>query len=110
MAVTKDQLTRPRVETGRVTLEGGGVVEIRPLSRKNALHVHDVGQRDGIAAGEALLLCLGMVDPAMTLEDVQEWMATDGAAGDVEAVSRGIGVISGMTAASGKESYKSAGE
>jgi len=110
MAVTKDQLTRPRVETGRVTLEGGGDVEIRPLSRASALRVHDIGQRDGIAAGEAMLLCLGMVDPAMTLDDVVQWMATEGAAGDVEAVSRGIGVISGMTATSGKESYKSPGE
>lgn len=107
---TKDHLTRPRVENGTVTLADGTEVEVKALSRKSALRVHEVQTRDGMQASEALLLCLGMVDPPMTMEEIEEWMAVDGAAGDVQAVSRSIGVISGMVEGSGKEAYKSAGE
>jgi hypothetical protein len=109
MKATKDHLRRPRVEHGTVTLADGSEVEIRPLSRKKALKVHELQQSQGMEASEALLLHMGMVDPAMPLDEVLEWMDDDGAAGDIQAVSRGIGVISGMVEGSGKEAWKSAG-
>lgn len=109
MKATKDHLRRPRVEHGTVTLEDGAEVEIRPLSRKVALQVHELQEKSGMGPAEAFLLHRGMVDPAMSIEDVEGWMEDDGAAGDVQAVSRAIGVISGMVAGSGKEAYKSAG-
>lgn len=109
MKATRDHLRRPRVEHGTVTLDDGAEVEIRPLSRKEALSVHTLQERDGLGASEALLLHLGMVDPAMTPADIDEWMGDPGAAGDVQAISRAIGVISGMVPGSGKEAYKSAG-
>ncbi len=109
MKATKDHLRRPRVEHGTVTLEDGSEVEIRPLSRKQAIEVHELTDKAGVGTSEALLLHLGMVDPAMSLEEVQEWMGLDGAAGDIQAISRGIGVISGLVEGAGKEAYKSAG-
>lgn len=109
MKATRDHLRRPQVGNGTVTLPDGWEIVIRPLSRKKALMVHEAQERSGMAASEALLLHLGMVEPAMTQEEVLEWMDDDGAAGDIQAVSRAIGVISGMVSDSGKEAYKSAG-
>lgn len=91
-----------------MTLPDESEVEIRPLSRKEALQVHELQEKSGMLASESLLLHLGMVDPAMSLQDIEEWMGDAGAAGDVQAVSRAIGVISGMVPGSGKEAYKSA--
>jgi hypothetical protein len=93
---------------GTVTVDGLDF-EIRALSRKETMRVHEVQERDGLAAAEVLLLHLGMVDPAMTEDEAEQWMSIEGAGGIVSAVSAGIGKISGMVATSGKDATKSAG-
>jgi hypothetical protein len=106
---TKDHLLAPRIEHGTVTVDGYQF-EIRPLSRKQQIMVQETRERGGLAPADALLLHLGMVDPAMTLEEAEAWQDTDGQADAASAVSEGIGRISGMMPDSGKAAYKSVRE
>lgn len=94
-------------KTGRgvVTIPDLGEFHIRALSRDEALRVHAC---ESIGAGENLMVSLGLVDPALSADDVAEWAAAEGSAGELQALSMAIGKISGMTSQSGKESYKSA--
>lgn len=106
MKATKDHLLKPSVEHGTVTVDGLDY-EIRPLSRKQQISVQEIRERDGLAAADAQLVAWGLVDPALTREDVELWQDTPGQAQAAAAVSEGIGRISGMMPDSGKESYKS---
>lgn len=106
---TKDHLVgakAPRVGNGTVTVDGLDF-EIRPLSRAQQIEVQEAREHDGLAAADALLCSYGMVDPAMTLEEVVQWHADPGQGENCSAVSQGIGTISGMLRDSGKAAYKS---
>lgn len=108
MKATLDHLLKPSIEHGTVTVDGLEF-EIKPISRKQQIAVQERRERDGLAAADALLLHLGMVDPALTEEQAAEWQDTAGQGTAAAAVSEGIGRISGMMADSGKAAYKSAG-
>lgn len=107
MKATLDHLLKPSVGHGTVTV-GDLEFEIRPLSRKQQIAVQESRERDGLAAADALLLHLGMVDPALTEDEAIEWQDTPGQGEAAAAVSEGIGRISGMMRDSGKAAYKSA--
>lgn len=71
----------------------GGLVQLRPLSRIEALQVgdeQDTKQRD------VFMLFWGVVDPDLTMGDVREWQKRDGAAGVIEDISQAIGQLTGM--------------
>lgn len=108
MKATLDHLKGPQVEPGTVEVDGLEF-DIRPISRKEHMRVQETQTTAGLAAAEALLLHLGMVDPAISIEQADEWMSDPSQSARIEAVSRGIGVISGMLPESGKQAYKSAG-
>lgn len=106
---TKDHLVgdkAPKVGNGIINVDGLEF-EIRPLSRNEQIEVQEVRERDGLAAADALLCAYGMVDPAMTVEEVREWHAKRGQGENAAAVSQGIGTVSGMLRDSGKAAYKS---
>lgn len=110
MKATKDHLLKATVTGEPATLTVDGLdFDIRPLSRKEAVSVHECAAADGIAASEALLLSFGMLDPAMTVDEVDEWQSSrdPGAAGKIQALSVAIGKISGMQDDSGKGATKS---
>lgn len=100
---------RPRVDDGVVSIPDVGDFRIRPLTRAEALRVHDAQESDGKADAEALLLHLGLTDPAFTLPEVREWMELPGSSAEIGPLSRAIGIISGLTVDAGKNAYKSAG-
>jgi len=106
VTVNKDDLFRPRVqEVGIVQIDGVGAFKIRPLTRAQALEVQELREVSLLDA-ENLLISYGLVDPALTQEEVQRW-AENAPAGDLAAVSMGIGRISGMMPDSGKGATKS---
>lgn len=110
MKATKDHLIpagRKPGKPGTVTVDGLEF-DIVPLSRLQTMQVHEEQQERGLAAAEALLLHLGLLDPAFSLEEATEWIAEPGQAGIVQAVSAAIGKISGMLPQSPKEATKSA--
>jgi hypothetical protein len=78
--------------------DGSGTVEVRALNRREAMHIsgiEDHYERD------VYLIASGMVDPAMTEEDVRAWGAEDDT-GTLERVSYRIGELSGMVEGAGK--------
>jgi hypothetical protein len=108
MRATKDHLKAPSLEHGTVTVDGLEF-EIRPLSRREQINVQETREARGLAAADALLLSLGLVDPALTPEEAEAWQDTPGQGAAAAAVSEGIGQISGMMPGSGKAAYKSTG-
>lgn len=106
MKATLDHLLRPSTDHGTVTVDGLDF-EIRPLSRREQIAVQERRERDGLAAADALLVHLGLVEPAVTEGQAIDWQATPGQGAAAAAVSEGIGRISGMMPDSGKAAYKS---
>ena len=105
---TLDHLLKPSIDHGTVSVDGLDF-EIRPLSRREQIRVQETRERDGLAAADALLVHLGLVNPALALDDAVAWQDTPGQGAAAAAVSEGIGRISGMMPDSGKAAYKSAG-
>jgi hypothetical protein len=103
--ISKADLLKPRIEHGTVAIEGLGEFTIRPLTRAEAFDVQTM-RDESVLAAENLLISLGLVDPEMTVEEVDRWSQV-APAGHLAAVSMAIGRISGMMPESGKESYKS---
>lgn len=108
MKATKDHLLKAGTDRGTVTVAELDY-EIRPLTRRQQIDVQETRERDGLAAADALLLHFGLSDPALSLEEAQQWQATEGQADAAAAVSEGIGRISGMMPDAGKAAYKSPG-
>lgn len=82
------------IPSGPILFEvAGGLVEVRALTRHEAL---DVGTEEDIPERDVLMLNLGLVDPKMSMQDVREWQKRPGQAGVIEDVSQAIGQLSGM--------------
>lgn len=79
--------------------DGSGTVTIRGLSRNEALKVRDAGT---IAKGEDLLVSFGLVDPAMSPDDVAAWGDVEGQFMVITDLSEAIGRLSGMREGAGK--------
>lgn len=104
--LTRDQILARKLGQETVSLaDGSGEVVIRALTRNEALAVRDA---EGTAGRDNLVLHYGVVEPALTMADVEAWVDQD-AAGVLADLSERIGRLSGMTADSGKAAYKSAG-
>lgn len=82
-----------------VTLPSGGQVKIRGLSRNEAIGVQE---REGAAARDNYVVATGLVDPAMSEDDVAAWGELPGGAGDLVEISREISRLSGMSEGAGK--------
>lgn len=102
MALTRDQILARKVagNTVKHQLDDGYVI-IRGLSRDEALEVQNVGQAGDLAGADNLLLHYGLVDPALSLEDVAAWAGAD-SAGALTGVSNHISEISGLSEGAGK--------
>lgn len=105
--VGKDALLQAFVPQDDVELPSGkGTVHVRGLTRWEATEVNEgTDADDGSATTQLLLerraLARGMVDPAMTEDDVEAWQRA-GAAADVLAVARRISELSNLDPQGGK--------
>jgi hypothetical protein len=102
--LTREEILGRKVGHGELNIEGFGTVGIRALTMAEAVEVRAL---EGRAEQVYLIISLGMIDPPMTLADVEQWASSD-AAGPLNAISEGIAVISGMSEGAGKDAYKSA--
>lgn len=106
--VTAEQLMTDRVPpTEEVPIEGLGVVRVRGLSRAKVLALKAAD--DDSINFEARLVSAGLVEPAMTPEQVVAWQEAS-VASELEEVTKVISGKSGLTKGADKEAYKSAGE
>lgn len=95
--VTKAKLLARRLGTTTVPTEVGDLV-VRGLNRDEGRRV---AEQTTLADRDRLMLSLGLVEPAMTPDEVDEW------AGELEDVSRAIAGLSKMLDGDAKEQYKS---
>lgn len=78
--------------------DGSGEVEVRGLTRDEALAV---AAADTLAEKDNTLISLGLVNPALSPDDVAAW-AGDESAGVLSGLSQRIAELSGMTEGAGK--------
>lgn len=78
--------------------DGSGQVMLRGLTRNEALAVKD---GETTADKDDIVVSLGMVEPALSIEDVAAWAAADDA-GTLAAISNRISELSRMQEGAGK--------
>lgn len=90
-----------------VEVLGIGTVRVRALSRAEALRLENAGSG---ATREAQILSWGIVDPVLTVAEVNQWLANS-PAGQAQDVSIRIAQLSGMLEEDApKAAYKSDGD
>lgn len=103
-AIDKSELFKARLDVEDVEVGSLGTVKVRALSRSEVLafrkrKVDDVGEM------ERVLVAAGMVEPALTEDEVQQWQDAS-SAGELEPVTRAISRLSGMDEGAAKEAVK----
>lgn len=89
----KSRLLARRLGEDVVDVDGVGPVRVRGLNRDESIRV---GKEADPHKRDRIMLSCGMVDPAMTEEDVAAWqLAAPG--GEIEDVSRKIAALSKLT-------------
>jgi hypothetical protein len=85
--------------------DGSGEVMIRGLSVRERQAAGVAGQdrdADGVTRSTALIIAAGLVEPALSLEDVEAWCDTPGQAEVVERLANKIADLSGLGEGAGK--------
>lgn len=103
MAVSKTDLLKKRFGVEDVDIPGVGSVQVRPLSRAEALEIQ--GVELGVAEMERRLLSLALLDPKLTEDEVAQWQANS-PAGELQPVVLAITRLSGMEQSEPKEAVK----
>lgn len=96
--MTREAILARKLGRDTVEVPDGGTVEVRGLNRREAMHVAGI---DDHYERDVYLIATGMVDPAMTEEDVIAWGDQDDS-GTLEVVSQRIGELSRMVEGAGK--------
>lgn len=93
MSVKPADLAAPRLPERQLHIDGVGMITVRSLSRAQALLVRTLVEDS--AAMERAVLRFGVVDPALTEEEVLAWY--EGAApGEFEPILGAIQELSGL--------------
>lgn len=100
--VDKAALLAKRFGVEDVEVPGVGSIQVRPLSRAEALELR--GKEMTEADMEVRLLSVAVVAPKLTEDDVREWQKA-APAGELEPVVRAIVRISGMEVAAPKAAF-----
>lgn len=94
MTISKDKLLKAgELDTQTVEIPGVGDVEIRGLTRKQALAVADESKTE---RREALIVSYGLVEPSLTAREAQEWFKSV-PAGLVQPLTLAISDLSGLS-------------
>lgn len=103
MSFDKALLFKPRLPEDEVEIPGLGTVRVRALSRAEV--VDELKAGDESVPFECRLVALAMVEPTLTVDEVAEWRRVS-LPDEVEAVTRKINDLSGLTKESAKDAYK----
>lgn len=103
--LTREQILARKVagRTETVPLSGGDEVEVRGLSRGEAAECGEIESADEV---ECLALHYGLVNPALTVDEVREWRRND-ESGEVQKVVDVVQRLSGTAPGQGKDATKS---
>jgi hypothetical protein len=106
--VDKAQLLAPRLDQGEVEIPGVGTVTVRALSRFEMLSVERL-QSKGTLVYERAVLALGMIDPALTEDEIAQWQKVSPAA-EINVVAARINQLSGIGKGAAKSDVPDDGE
>lgn len=102
MALTRDEILARKVAgTTEEHKLGDGVVIIRGLSFGESIKVRTKLEGGDLAGGNALMIHLALVDPVLSLEDVEQWIDTD-QGGELTRLGNHISELSGLVEGAGK--------
>lgn len=104
-----DDLIAGEEETTEVVLPSGGRVKVRGITRYQWMLIGKMADGDGNTA-ETLLLHFGMVAPALSREQVEDWRKHPGASATVGKVSDAIRDLSGLAEGSPKSDMDASGD
>ena len=102
MPVDKAALLTKRFGVEDVEVPGVGTVQIRALTRAEALSVQ--GVEIDVEVLEQKLIAMAMVDPQLTETEVKEWQ-TCGSAGEIQVIVEAIVRVSGLEGYTAKAAY-----
>ena len=102
----KETFLKPRLPEADVELPGVGTIRVRGLSRQEALSLQPLAT--DTPAMERAIVGLGLVDPALTSAEVDEWYAA-APAGEIAPIVSAIHELSGLKEGAAKAAYKSDG-
>lgn len=103
----KSALLTERLPREEVPIPGLGTVTVRGLSRYE-LHLVNKGT-DEAAVIERRMLAHAMVDPELTVDDVEQWQRCS-AAGELTLVTEAVQRLSGLGEGADKSGVPGAGE
>lgn len=92
--LTRDEILARTVGHEVVDLPGGGQVKVRALTRDEVLASQDEYEDDA-AGRDSYIVATALVEPVMSVEDVQAW-GSAGAAGDLVAITEKVAELSGL--------------
>lgn len=98
----KARLLKQRLPEETLPIEGIGEIRIRGLSRGEVFAAQKTTK--DVESMERRVVALGMVDPVMTEDEVEQWQRNS-PAGEMEAVSAKINELSGLTKTAEKAAY-----
>jgi hypothetical protein len=94
--LTRDEILARKAGRGTYKFEdGSGEVQIKGVLHAQAAEVGAAREAGDPTAATALIIHHGLVDPAMSLDDVMAWMASDDA-GTLEKLAQEIGRLSNL--------------
>lgn len=94
--LTREQILARKAGQDFYKLEdGSGEVQIRGITHGQASEVGKARESGDMSAATALIIHHGLVDPVMSIDDVESWMASDDA-GTLEKLAQAIGRLSGL--------------
>lgn len=97
--LTREEILNKTIGHVVLTLPSGGQVKVRGLTRNEAIAVQ---QLEDMREKDNAMIAAGLVEPAMTVDDVAAWAEIPGSAGDTTEVSFQIATMSGFSEGAGK--------
>lgn len=105
----KTALTSPRLPQETVAIPGVGEIVVRGLSRYELLLAGKMTNDQGAALMERHMLSMAMLEPEMTIADVEAWQKAS-PAGEIMPVVAVVNRLSGVGQGADKSSVSEAGD
>lgn len=100
--LTRDEILARKTGVEKWPLpDGSGEVGIRGINHAQAAEVAEARNAGDATRATAVIVHYGLTDPAMSLEDVEAWIAADDA-GTLELLAQAIGRLSRIIEGAGK--------
>lgn len=105
----KNALTASRLPTDQIEIPGVGAITVRGLSRFELLLAGKLADDKGTASMEQHMLSMAMVDPEMSVKDVEAWQKAS-PAGEMAPIVALVNRLSGVGQGADKSGLSEAGE